>query len=81
MNLIKTTTHPITGNLGEIIVGKIGNRELRSTRDLREFLELQAINHFGGREGRDWRIIQNPVGYLIPIYVRQIKTGDCLEIK
>jgi hypothetical protein len=81
MNLIKITGHPVTGNPVEVIVGKVGNRELRSNRHLREFLELQAINHFGGREGRDWRIVQNPVGCLIPVYVREIRTGDCLEVR
>ena len=81
MKLFKLTSHPVTGATVEMPVAKVSNRELRSVRHLREYLELQAINHFGGREGRDWRIVQNPIGYLIPVYVREIRTGDCLEIK
>jgi hypothetical protein len=65
----------------EVPVQRIRRDVFYSNTRLREFLETQARRTWGGRTGRDWRIVAAPSGTLVPIYARHVSTGESLHIE
>jgi len=62
-----------------LIEREVGSIDLpRTYSQLHSLLVKLAIRHIGGREGREWRIAQEP-GCLVPLYVSGPTT--CLYLK
>lgn len=65
----------------ETVVCEVSDIVLRSRAATRCLLATHAGRMFGHREGRDWRIVQDPASYLVPFHACD-STGDrCLVIE
>jgi len=73
MTLYRQTLLP-NGNVSELPICKCPDSLLSSRTGLQNFFRLHAARAFGGREGRDWRIISEPRA-LVPLHVNQLVPG------
>jgi hypothetical protein len=64
-----------------IVRKRVYKADLQTMDRLRDLLVTLAYEEFSGREGRDWAIRQNPRGYLIPVYVANVHSGDTITIE
>lgn len=70
MNLYRQTMQP-DGNMQETEICRCPDSLISSRSGLINFFKLYAGREFGGREGRDWRIMSDP-RCLVPVYVNQL---------